>query len=114
VAARMRPRGRRVRRLDRVTDVLAVPFGDFREQRPRWRQDLAAVALIRAHLGAADEELVGAVNGGKGERGMGNGGPCCALRSRVSSRPFPFPLSRFPFWLEILPHPLFPALTSEP
>src|SRR5207244_9985513 len=58
--------------------------------------------------------LVGAVNGGKGERGIGNGGPCCSLRSRVSSRPFPFPLSRFPFWLEILPHPLFPALTSEP
>ena len=77
MTARPDPRGRGVRRLDGVPDVLAISFGNFCEQRPGRTQDLSAVALVGADLCAADEELVGAVDG----REVGWRNPDCGMRN---------------------------------
>src|SRR5213078_2552112 len=63
VAARLRPSVGGVRRFHGVPNVFAVPFGDFGEESTRRSQDFSTVALIGAHLCAADEQLVGAVDG---------------------------------------------------
>src|SRR5581483_3515111 len=105
VAARARPGGGRVGRFDRVADVLAVPQGHFAERRPVGRRDPARVGRIGPHLPPADEQLVRAIDRGKGR--CGNRARCAAVRRR---RRLPARASRLP--LEVLPHPLPPALAA--
>src|SRR5882762_1181305 len=58
----------RVCRLDGIAHVLAIALGDFAQHPAIGPEDLATVTLIGARLFAADEELVGAVDGR--ERGV--------------------------------------------
>src|SRR5439155_15524024 len=59
-----------VGRLDGIAHVLAIALGHLAQRAAIRSEDLARVALIRAHLLAADEELVRPVDWG--ELGMRN------------------------------------------
>src|SRR6185503_3002471 len=76
VAAAASPGRRRVCRLDRVADVLAIALGNFSQGPAVGPDDLATVALIWPGLLPADEELVGPID--RRERGDGR----CTLRCR--------------------------------
>src|SRR2546430_2352338 len=80
VTARLRPPGRRARRLHRVADVLAIPFTHLAERATPRTDDLASVRRVGSSLLAPDEHLVGAINRGKGERGRGKASAPPALR----------------------------------
>src|SRR3989449_10673611 len=62
VAARMRPCGRSVGRLDRVPDVFAIPLTHLAERLPVGGDDAARVRRVGARLHAPDEHLVGPVD----------------------------------------------------
>src|SRR2546426_5982382 len=111
VTARLRPAGGRVRRFDRVADVLAIPVADLSETAAPRCADLTGVGRIGPNLLAPDEHLVGAVDRRErlrtrhAERGRRDRAWAFVPRSD-------FRLPRFGF--QVPPHPLFPTLPAAP
>src|SRR2546428_6632720 len=62
VTARLRPPGGRVRRFDRVADVLAIPVADLSETPTPRSADLTSVGRVAPNLLAPNEHLVGPVD----------------------------------------------------
>src|SRR5256885_1317852 len=85
------------------SSVLAIAMGDLAQHPAIGSEDLATIPLVGARLLAADEELVGAVDGRDGagtrkwELGTRNGHGWLVPRSN-------FRVPRFQFRFQILPH----------
>src|SRR2546422_4975378 len=101
-----------VRCLDRIAYVLAIALAHLAQDATVRSEDLARVALIRARLLAADEELVGAIyrweqGGGSRERWLA-GSDCCACTL------LPAPCSLLPRRLQVLVHTFPSTFSTEP
>src|SRR5688572_25967406 len=103
---------RRMRGLDRVTNVLPVPLADLSQRSSAARQDATDIPLIRAAIFAADEQRGGVVH----RRDL-RGGARAVRRLRLTGRPPRFSARRSQglrrFGLYVLPHALATALPSE-
>src|SRR5207245_11182497 len=102
------------RRPHPVRKVLAFPPAHLGGPPPARRHDRAGIRRVGARLLPADEHFVSPIDGGRlgvGRRAWG----CLALPLRLgpAGRYAPRPTPHAPGRLQVLPHPLPPALAPE-